>query len=455
MRVLHVVHGFPPASTAGVEVYTARLAAALVRRGWDARVLTAAHDLGAATGSLRRRSLAGIEVTEVVNTRERPGLDGSYADPVVARGCLEVLREVRPDVVHVQHLLNLSWEVVDAARAMGAAVVMTLHDYWASCPRDGIRMRADGALCESVDHAICARCLRDSPYAAPAAQRGLLRAARSAGLGRALHALHDAAPRLSGVALRSLRAVAPGGGRVEASDLDERAARLRAVLRSVDALVAPTRFAARRAVEAGAPEPTIRVIPLGVDLARVERRGPARRFGYVGGLSDHKGVHVLVEAFRGLGDAELRLEIHGDASVHPECAVRLRGLAAGDARIRLCGRFPEGDQARVLAGLDVVVVPSLWWENSPIALLEARASGARVVASRTGGIPELLPETAGRLVPPGDVAALRAALAAEAVRPVSDVPPPRRLDDEVAELEALYATLPRTRVAPARKGARP
>jgi len=55
-------------------------------------------------------------------------------------------------------------------------------------------------------------------------------------------------------------------------------------------------------------------------------------------------------------------------------------------------------------------VPSLWWENSPLTVLEALAAGVPVVASRTGGVPEVVPEGAGLLVPPGDVGALRTAL---------------------------------------------
>jgi len=441
MRVLHLVHGFPPRSTAGVEVYTARLAGAQAQGGDDARVLTAVHDLGARTGTVRRRSLGELPVFELVNGCDHPGFEATYADPDVTRGCAAVLDEVRPDVVHVQHLQNLSVEIVEQARSRGAVVVMTLHDHWLSCPRDGLRMRADGTLCEVVDHEVCARCLGDSPHVVPPAQRRLQVAARFVGAGGLLHVLHDAAPHSADRVLRLLRRLPRRGPLLEARDLDRRAAHLRAALDGLDAVVAPTRFVARTARRFGVHESKLRHIPHGVDLAPRLRSGPPRRFGYVGGLSAHKGVHVLIEAFRSVAGEDLRLQVHGDPAVHPDYSARLRSLARGDQRIAFCGPFAEGQQARVFAELDVAVVPSLWWENSPFALIEARASGARVVASRTGGLPELLPDGAGQLVPPGDPSELSRALEREAARSPTEVPRPRALAEELADLRALYASL--------------
>ena len=443
MRVLQVVHAFPPRSTAGVEVYTARISRALARRGHDVRVLSAVHDLAATTGAVRERLYGELRVVEVVNVRERSGLASTYADPEVTRGALAALAAFAPEVVHVQHLLDLSVELVREARRAGAPVLLTLHDYWLSCPRDGLRRRADGVVCESVDHAVCATCLRDSPYLAPALQRGALGLARKAGLGRLVHRIHDRAPGLAAGALRAVRALSPDGHAERRSSLDRRAAVLGAVAREIDIALAPTDFAGARAIEFGVPRDRVRRVRFGVDLPRASREGPRRRFGYVGGLAEHKGVHVLVEAFRLLARPGLTLEVYGDPAVHPEYAAELGRRAAGDARIRFPGPFPEGGQETVMRRLDVVVVPSLWWENSPLTLLEARASGAWVVASRTGGLPEILPEGAGRLVPPGDVGALRTTLeeAASASGPVSPGPAPRTLAEEAEEIEGLYLEL--------------
>jgi glycosyltransferase involved in cell wall biosynthesis len=210
----------------------------------------------------------------------------------------------------------------------------------------------------------------------------------------------------------------------------------------VDVFVAPTGFVEARTLELGISPERVRRIPHGTHLPPAARAVPRRRFGYVGGLAEHKGVHVLIEAFRGLSGSDRSLEVYGHPAVHPEYAARLRELAVGDRRISFRGPFPEGEQSAVMDGLDVVVVPSLWWENSPFTLLEARASGAWVVASDTGGMPELLPAGAGRLVPPGDAQALREALEEAASSQVLPTPvPPRTLAEEAAELDVLYREL--------------
>jgi glycosyltransferase involved in cell wall biosynthesis len=168
--------------------------------------------------------------------------------------------------------------------------------------------------------------------------------------------------------------------------------------------------------------------------------------GFIGTVAPHKGVHVLVDAFQAIAHPEASLDIHGSLSADPAYARRVRDAASSDPRIRWHGAFPEGGQAQVHEALDVLVVPSLWWENSPITALEALADGLAVVASRTGGVPEVLDEgRLGLLVPPGDATALRVALEdVMAGRKLSEVLPPlplKTVAEGARELEALYTSL--------------
>lgn len=446
MRIVLVAHALPPRSTAGVEVYTLRLARALRDAGHEVRLLSAVHDLSAEPFSLCRRQLEGLEVAEIVSVHQRGTLRATWDEPAIDAAAASFLREAAPDVVHFQHLLNLSAGVLAAARGTGAAVVLTLHDYWLSCPRDGLRMRADLALCERVNHATCARCLRDSPYLVPSLQRGLAGAARRAGLGRQLHRIHGAAPRLTGAALRVLRRAGSGGGDLERA-LDERVAGLRGALDSVDVFLAPTAFARERALELGLPPERVRVWPLGAVTwaPRARPAGARRRLGYLGTISPHKGLHVLLQAL-GRMRADVTLDVHGALSTHPGYAEALQGQAASDARSRFHGPYAEGEQQRLLGGLDVLVVPSLWWENSPLVVLEALAAGVPVVASATGGVPELVSDgISGLLVPPGDPARLQDALwAVISGRALAGSLPPlpiRTAAEEADAAAALYASL--------------
>jgi glycosyltransferase involved in cell wall biosynthesis len=255
--------------------------------------------------------------------------------------------------------------------------------------------------------------------------------------------VHDRLPRLTESALALLRRAAPREDLRPALDTRRRA--LAEMLPGVDVVIAAARFVAERVRDSGLPVAP-RVLSLGAVSAPAVARapGPRPRVAFVGAVAPHKGVHVLIDAFRGLPGADLRLDIHGSLTLFPSYVHDLRRRAAGDARIRFAGQFPEAEQARLFASFDVLVLPSLWWETTGLVGLEALAAGRVVIASRSGGMPEALGE-AGVLVPPGDVEALRQALADVTSGRLHGgaAPPPavKTAEDGADELIAIYASL--------------
>lgn len=439
-----VAHAFPPRSTAGVEVYTQRLGRALAGLGHEVLVLAAAHDLSRAPFTVTERSQEGLPVLEINNVYPHGSLRATWDVPEIDRAGDALFARTRPQVVHFQHLLNLSAGLVAGARRAGARTLLTLHDYWLSCPRDGLRLRADLALCEAMDHGTCARCLQDSPYLVPEPQRAGAAALRAIGLGAWLHRVQARLPRVAEALLRLVRRASPPG-RGLAAAMDERRAGLRRAVAQLDVVLAPTEFARQRGLEFGVPAARTRALSYGAVLPPLRPRpaGARRRFGFVGTLAPHKGVHVLIEAFRRVERDGVALEVFGSPRVYPSYAAGLRALAAGDGRVRFHGDFGEGGQAAAHARLEALVAPSLWWENSPLSVLEALAAGLPVVASRTGGVPEILPAGAGVLVPPGDATALHAALeglaAGELLQDARPPLPLKTVEQGARELVALYS----------------
>ena len=145
------------------------------------------------------------------------------------------------------------------------------------------------------------------------------------------------------------------------------------------------------------------------------------RFGFVGRLHPSKGVTELVRAAISLPRAcEFSLEIRGPApdEFTRAYAGELREQAAGDPRVM----FPDAVSSReipdVLARLDALIIPSMWFENGPTIALESMAVGTPIVASRVGNLAEIIEDrVTGRLVPPGDVGALAAVLSSIADDP--------------------------------------
>jgi spore coat protein SA len=181
----------------------------------------------------------------------------------------------------------------------------------------------------------------------------------------------------------------------------------------------------RRAVEAF-PEHAQRLATVcnGTDAARFRPVAAPRAcrgaftFLFAGRLVPEKGVQVLLEAFARVLEVRpgVRLLLVGSSffdeaprTAH-ERALRAQAAGLGDA-VTFTGFLPHEALARCYAEADAVVVPSVWAEPSGLVVLEAMACGTCVIASRTGGIPELIEHGHnGLLVPPGDVAALAAAM---------------------------------------------
>jgi glycosyltransferase involved in cell wall biosynthesis len=200
---------------------------------------------------------------------------------------------------------------------------------------------------------------------------------------------------------RVLRLLSTDGHGSRKAMVAERLERVRAACESVDLFLAPSAFLQAKMLEFGLPAERLVRSDYGVPpAAGVSARTPTDagvRFGYVGTLAPHKGVHLAIEAFHKLRPPVAgpgpRLKIHGNATWFPAYVKRLQALAA--------------HTGEAFAGLDVLLVPSLWWENAPLTIHEAALMGVPVLAADFGGMAEFVREGVnGRLFRRGDAADL-------------------------------------------------
>ncbi|HVM96421.1 MAG TPA: glycosyltransferase, partial [Candidatus Acidoferrales bacterium] len=224
-------------------------------------------------------------------------------------------------------------------------------------------------------------------------------------------------------------------------------------LNAASAIVAPSRFVRDLMIQQGFDPGSIRLIPHGLDVSqwqrptRVEDRNGKMRIGYLGNLSPHKGAHVLIEAFKMLrgGGESLRLRLHGDPDNSPDYTARLRQMVGRDSRIELGGRYENSTVGTLLDEMDVLVVPSLWYEIGPLVTLEAFASRTPVIAADLPNMKyQVTHEVDGLLYPADNPAAL-----AEQLQRLRDEPglsellragigPVRTTDDEMNEWLSVY-----------------
>jgi len=432
VRILHAIHDFLPRHQAGSEIYAFELCRALAARH-DVTVLCADYDPACGHGSVRWRVHGGLPVAEIVNNWPCASFEETYRAPLVTRRIAQVLRAVQPDVLHVHNLLNLSFDVPELARARGVPIVATLHDYTLVCPSGGQRIhRADAYVCREIDTARCARCFVESPICDQIAFTALARITRSPGILRRVAT--RVARGLPEIADRAREAARRAALPVTAAQIDARLAAARRVFDTIDLFVAPSPSIAVEFERLGVPASKIRVSDYGfVPLQRGRPRQPSRplRIGYAGTIVWHKGVHLLLEAVRGLPPAGYELKIFGDADVFPEYTAMLRERAAG-LPVQFMGRFSRDRMAEAYAQIDVLVVPSLWLENSPLVIHEAFMAGVPVVGARIGGIPDLVADGRGGLLfDPASPSSLRAAL--------------KTLVDDPSRVQALASAMPRVK----------
>ena len=281
---------------------------------------------------------------------------------------------LRADVVHVHNMLPLVGpRGLAAARAAGARVVLHLHNVRLFCAI-GVASRDGGP---------CFRC------------RGRLT--------------------VPGLVLNCRRSLPEAAVYAAALAIHQPA-----VFDAVDRFVAPSRYAVGQLAKLGVPADRLEALSHYLPADAFAERSSAHQGAYAlvaARLSEEKGVDVAVEAAAAAG---VTLKVAGDGPLGGELERLVRRL---DTPVELLGRVERDEMARLLAGAGVLIVPSRSHEFAPFAALEAMAAGVPVIATRMGGLPELIgPE---RCVAPNDPVAL-----AERLRELWDDPARRGADGE-------------------------
>ena len=394
MRLLYVIHQFFPDCHSGTEQHCLAAAREAERRGHEVTVLSLHWDHDRTHPPIRvfdapyeglqvirLNHWRGVNPNDVLRDYQNLHLDGWFQ---------RVLDEVKPDVVHSFHLRQLGGNLLRVARRNSLRVVVTLTDFWFLCPRFTL-MRPDGSLC-------------DGP---PDGGRGCV-----------------------SCEFPELEHVQPS----DSATGSDAPARLRALLDRRDALMrdlqqahvvtAPSRFLAEMFRRNGLEHERFEAVPYGLEPDRVQPLPAPRprtplRLGFCGVLSPWKGAHVLLDAVMQT-DADVELSIHGrtEQPTFQPYIDDLMSRAAADPRVRFAGSYEEVDAPRIFAEMDVLVVPSTWYENTPFVMLEAFAAGVPVIASDLGGLREVVtPDRNGLVFPAADAAALRAAIERVAADP--------------------------------------
>jgi glycosyltransferase involved in cell wall biosynthesis len=350
-RILVVAHNHPDLHPGGTEIFAHDLANAYRSEGCEVLFL-------GATNAIHRQPHPGTAF-------QATGADGDlllwsghfdrfHLSQIDHYGTLQdlgsLLTEFRPDVIHIHHLVLIGAEFLALARRLlpQASIVMTLHDYYSICHHDGLMVRAsDKQRCTGASPGKCHGCF---PEIGP--DRFLLR---------------------------------------------ERF--LKTHLAAVDRFVSPSRFLRQRYIDWGLSGEKIEVVanarPAQTPVPHRHTHRARNRFGYFGNLNPWKGVLPLLQAaklMREQGGDAFELRIHGGAPFQSESFTTAldKALSEAGAEVVHCGPYRRDEMPALMAEVDWVVTPSIWYENAPLVIQEAFQHRRPVIASNIGGMAEMV-----------------------------------------------------------------
>ncbi len=400
MKILLLVHLFLPDYFSGTEILTLHTAQELRSRGHEVEVFTGFPGAAGVSDDQRFDSyeFEGIPVSRFKHAHSPMGAQNNvaeqeYNNQLAAEHFTALLDRFQPDVVHFFHLMRISASVIDVCVQRGIPTVLTPTDFWFVCPTAQLRLE-DGSMCAGPD-SIGANCVRHlAALKAPGRTADLL--------SRLPEAIVHGAVRVA--LLPAFRQLGPS--RLVAA-LSRREKFLTERLNRIKRVLVPTRVMQQTLLQHGLEAVRTQYCSYGIRLpalaARAPRNGGPLVLGVIG-IGEHKGPHVLIQAVRKLAQVDLVARIYGRHSDFPNYVDKLKTMAGDDHRIEFCGSFANEHIGNVLSELDVLVVPSIWFENAPLVIYSAQAARLPVIGSNVAGVAELIThDDNGYLFPPGNV----------------------------------------------------
>lgn len=377
----------------------------------------------------------GIEVIRFNKGRsEHDELTNEYDNRFVADYFAGLLKEFSPDVVHFFHWANISASIVDVCRSSGVPMVLTPTDFWYVCHMAHLRLPGN-EMCSGPDknrlNCLCHLDTTTKP------EKSIVR--------------------LMPGWLLSLLLWSAGRGLLQQSRFSfvnwvvKRPAFLLERMNRMCKIMVPSRLMEGIFAENGVDPALMEFAPFGLNLSyirskiRTESDLPLQ-VGFIGLLAEHKGINILIDAFKSLPKkCAAELVVYGENKLQPEFELHLKKIASEDSRIRFAGTFSNDQIGRVFSEIDLLVVPSIWYENTPLVIYSAQAAGCPVVATNLGGMAEVVKNGVnGILFESGDVPELRKILLGlaedrEQLRKLSEGSvTPRSIEDYVDQLLGAY-----------------
>ena len=448
MRILQVSCSYFPDMVGGTEEYVHTLSQGLLAKGHSVFVHYVGSFCERGGPSLRSREYLFENIPVYAIEKNTFGLHTAelYFDPAekTRSSFKEYCNRIAPDIVHFHHFSPTDVIAqMQVAKDRGLPVLLTYHAPMMTCGRADMIYRGERSCRGIIEYKRCLVCTQ-ARYGVP-----LFLAWAWSNVPVSVAVWLSTAIDRRGLSSRLATWLQLPYLSKKRIDMWKKGLSL------VDHFVAVCQWAHDTLLENGIPAQKISVCRHGIqEVPRVKKkvRGDILRIGYLGRIHPAKGIEILLKAVQRL-PRSLQIEVSLYGVVGPDAIdrayyARLLKKYDKDNRIRWMGLLTAENKGKVLAGLDVVVIPSIFLETGPLVLLEAWAAGVVVVGSRLGGIAELIKEgLGGFLFDPGDVKGLANVLLRVSLQPglldgaASGIPAVRTAEQVTDEMVLLYQRL--------------
>ncbi len=362
-KIIFCCNSYPPYFIGGAELIAHTQAKTLKKLGYEVTIFAGEINNNRERYSLRHDTFEELSVTRLcLHDRDFSAGNFNFTHKEVESRFNDLLDEFSPDIVHFHNIVALSVGLIQTAAKRNIPTLLTLHDYWGICHKNTL-MKNESDICE--EECPCTECQ----------------------------------PFISGERWGGVPSIMRRDFIACQFDL-------------LDNLVSPSKYLAKRYVKEGIGEGKMNVIPYGIDVERFSKIkkscGDGRiRFSFIGYIGRHKGVFTILDALSYIDNREeIVINFFGDGEQKEEL-MRLVQTKGFDDFVRFPGKVDNSRIEEVYCDTDIMLLPSVWPDNHPVSIYEAMASSIPVVASRMGGIPELVEEgKTGYLFDAGNAMAL-------------------------------------------------
>ncbi|AUB59682.1 hypothetical protein BK009_02720 [Methanobacterium subterraneum] len=333
MKICLISNLYPPNVLGGAEVSVKKVSEELVKKGHEVIVITtpfSENDVETINGV----KIYQVKPLNIYHIYDHPNQSMLIKplwhiidlwNPYDERNIKNILKTETPDIVHIHNFKGVSLSSFSPAKSLGIPLVFTAHDYSLICMRANL-LNSSGEICQTPS-ALCKIYNQVQKHLAK---------------------------------------------------------------NKVDLLISPSQFVINKLKSNGLfKDVKSKKIPLGIELdnkEKFEKKYSTTNILYVGNLGEHKGVHVLLNAFKKINNMNIRLDIVGKGL----CSEKLKLMSQNDNRIKFHDFLEGKELLKMYVHSNLTVVPSIWYDNSPMVIYESFSYGTPVIGSKIGGIPELI-----------------------------------------------------------------